>query len=75
MPTKEEIRVFSVSMENLAQKLRCTHIEAIVEHCKQTGFEIEVASSLISPRLKSAIRDEAHSMNMLKKEGNSLPGL
>ena len=73
MPTKEEIKNFSLLIENMARTLRCSHIDAIVEHCKETGFEIEVASSLISPKLKSVIRDEAHSMNMLKKEGASLP--
>ena len=48
-------------------------MEAVLEHCKLTGFEIEVASTLISPRLKSYIRDEALNLNMLKKEGASLP--
>lgn len=57
----------------MARTLQCSHIDAIVEHCKETGFEIEVASSLISPKLKAVIRDEAHSLNMLKKEGASLP--
>lgn len=60
-------------IEQLALRLQCSHIEAIVEHCKETGFEIEVASTLISPRLKSMIRDEAMDANMLKKEGNRLP--
>lgn len=60
-------------IEELARKLQCSHIEAIVEHCKETGFEIEVASTLISPRLKGLIRDEAMDANMLKKEGNRLP--
>lgn len=60
-------------IETLAKKLGCSHIDAIVEHCKQSGFEIELASSLVSPRLKSVIRDEALIMNMLKKEGASLP--
>ena len=73
MPTKEEIKDFSLLIESMARTLQCTHIDAIVDHCKQTGFEIEVASTLISPRLKGIIRDEAHSMNMLKKEGASLP--
>lgn len=73
MPTKEEIREFSTMIEDLSRKLRCTHIDAIVEHCKQTGFEIEVASTLVSQRLKSVIRDEAHNLHMLKKEGNRLP--
>lgn len=73
MPTKEEVRQFSSMIEELARRLQCSHIDAIVEHCKETGFEIEVASSLISPRLKGLIRDEAVSANMLKKEGNRLP--
>ena len=60
-------------IEELARKLQCTHMDAILEHCKETGFEVEVASTLISPRLKNIIRDEAISMNMLKKEGNRLP--
>jgi hypothetical protein len=60
-------------IEELARKLQSSHIDAIVEHCNTTGFEIEVASSLISPRLKGIIRDEAYHMNMLKKDGNRLP--
>jgi hypothetical protein len=60
-------------IEETARRLKCSHIDAIVEHCKETGFEIEVASTLISAKLKSLIRDEAVDMNMLKKEGNRLP--
>lgn len=73
MPTKEEVKQFSQLIEELAKRLQCSHMDAIVEHCNQTGFEIEVAATLISPRLKSVIRDEAHSMNMLKKSGARLP--
>ena len=73
MPTKEEIKAFSIMIEELARRLQTNHIDAIVEHCKESGFEIEVASSLISPRLKGIIRDEAYHMNMLKKDGNRLP--
>ena len=73
MPTKDEVRDFSLLIEKKAIDLQCSHIDAIIEHCKETGLEIEVASSLISPKLKAAIRDEAHSQNMLKKEGAKLP--
>jgi hypothetical protein len=75
MPTKEEIKNFSVLIEELARKLQCSHIEAIVEHCKDTGFEIELASTLVSQRLKSIIRDEALKANLIKREGSKLPGL
>jgi len=67
MPTKTEISDFSRSIEELALKLRCTRMNAILEHCTKTGLEIEVASTLISSALKSRIREEAEESNMLKK--------
>lgn len=73
MPTKDEVRDFSLLIEKKAIDLQCSHIDAILEHCKESGLEIEVASSLISAKLKATIRDEAHSQNMLKKEGARLP--
>lgn len=72
-PSKDEVRDFSLLIEKKALDLQCSHIDAILEHCKETGLEIEVASSMISAKLKSTIRDEAHSQNMLKKEGARLP--
>ena len=67
MPTKEEIRSFSMLIEELAIKLRCSRMDAILEHCKSTGLEIEVASSLISSALKSKIKEEAQELNLIKK--------
>jgi hypothetical protein len=55
-------------IEELAIKLNCTRLDAILEHCKNTGLEIEVASTLISAALKSRIREEAQENNMLKKQ-------
>jgi len=68
MPTKTEISEFSTMIEELAIKLNCTRLDAILEHCKNTGLEIEVASTLISAALKSRIREEAQENNMLKKQ-------
>lgn len=67
MPTKNEISEFSLMIEELAVKLGCTRMDAILEHCKETGLEIEVASSLISAALKGRIREEAQDANMLRK--------
>ena len=67
MPTKEEIKEFSLLIEELANKLRCNHIDAIVEHCKQSGLEIEVASTLVSSALKAKIREDAQDNNMMRK--------
>jgi hypothetical protein len=68
MPTKSEISEFSKLIEELAASLRCSRIDAILEHCKNTGLEIEVASTLISAALKAKIREEAQDNNMLKKQ-------
>ena len=67
MPTKPEISEFSLMIEDLSKKLRCSKMDAILEHCNVTGLEIEVASTLLSSALKSKIREEAQELNMLKK--------
>ena len=67
MPTKEEIKTFSLMIEELAIRLKCNHIDAILEHCNETGLEIELASSLISSALKAKIRDDAQEINLMKK--------
>ena len=67
MPTKDEIREFSLMIEEMASRLKCTGMDAILEHCKQTGMEVEVASTLISTPLKAKIREEAQELNLIKK--------
>jgi hypothetical protein len=67
MPTREEIKKFSNLIEDLADQLHCDYLDAILEHCKDTGLEIEIASTLISPALKSKIREQAENNNLLKK--------
>jgi hypothetical protein len=67
MPTKDEIKDFSMMIEELCIELRCNRMDAILHHCKSTGLEIEVASTLISSALKAKIKEEAQENNMLKK--------
>ncbi len=67
MPNKNEIKQFSEMVEELALKLRCSRMDAILEHCKQTEMEVEVASSLISSALKARIKEEAQELNLIKK--------
>lgn len=66
MPTKTEISEFSLMIDELAEKLRVTRMDAIIHHCEQTGMELEIASSLISSALKAKIREEAESLNLLR---------
>lgn len=67
MPTKEEIKNFSLVIEQMALNLKCSKIDAIVHYCQEMGMEIEVASSLLSSNLKAKIREEAEEANLLKK--------
>jgi Phage late-transcription coactivator len=67
MPTKDEIREFSILIEELAVQLKCSRMDAILHHCQESGLEIEVASTLISSALKSKIKEEAQELNLIKK--------
>lgn len=67
MPTKEEIKKFSLMVEELVSKDGSGYMDAICHYCKETGLEIEVAATLISSSLKSKIREEAQEFNLLKK--------
>ena len=67
MPTREEIKQFSMLIEQMAVEKRLGLMDAICHHCKDTGLEIEVAATLVSSALKAGIRDEAQDLNLLKK--------
>jgi hypothetical protein len=67
MPSRDEIKDFSILVEKLAAEDRLTLMDAICHHCKETGLEIEVAATLISSAMKAKIREEAQELNLLKK--------
>jgi hypothetical protein len=67
MPTKEEIKNFSVLVERIAVEQKLGLMDAICHHCKTTGLEIEVAATLISAALKAKIKEEAQGLNLMKK--------
>jgi len=67
MPTKDEIRDFSMMIKELSINKKLGLMDAICHHCKETGLEIEVAATLISSALKAEIKEEAQDLNLLKK--------
>ena len=73
MPTRDEMAKFAKAIEALVATTDYNYIEAIVEHCRSTGLEIEVAASLINSNLKSKIEANAMDNNMLKEKGSRLP--
>lgn len=66
MPTKEEVKKFSYEIDRLVSVTGYTYLEAIVEHCNNTGLEIEVAATLLTTELKSKIERQALEQNQLK---------
>lgn len=72
MPTKDEMIKFAKAIDEKVAETDYNYIEAIVEYCKETGLEIEVAASLINTNLKSKIESDAMDLNLLPKV-NKLP--
>ena len=73
MPTKDEMNKFARAIDSLVANTDYNYIEAIVEHCKKTGLEIEVAATLINANLKSKIEMDAMDHNLLKEKSARLP--
>jgi hypothetical protein len=73
MPTREEMAKFAKAIDSLVARTDYNYIEAIVEYCKETGLEIEVAATLINQNLKAKIENDAMDNNMLKEKGSRLP--
>jgi hypothetical protein len=73
MPTKDEMKKFAFAIDSMVANTTYTYLEAIVEYCKTTGLEIEVAASLINSNLKTKIESEAMDNNMLKVKDSKLP--
>jgi hypothetical protein len=73
MPTKDEMSKFAKAIDALVANTDYNYIEAIVEYCKQTGLEVEVAASLVNANLKSKLENDAMDNNMLKVKSSRLP--
>ncbi|NBP69789.1 MAG: hypothetical protein EBR30_03390 [Cytophagia bacterium] len=73
MPTKDEMKKFAYAIDSMVANSDYTYLEAIVEYCKETGLEVEVAASLINSGLKAKIESQAMEQNMLKTKTSRLP--
>jgi hypothetical protein len=67
MPTKDEILEFSMMIKGLSVDKRVGLMDAICHYCKESGLEVEVAATLLSSAIKAEIKEEAQSLNLLKK--------
>ena len=72
MTSKDEKNQFSMMIETMALRHGLSHMEAILEHCEQTGLEVEVAAALVNASLKAKLENEAVALRFLPKS-NKLP--
>lgn len=73
MATKDEMAKFAKAIDSIVATTSYNYIEAIVEYCKQTGLEVEMAATLVNANLKSKLENDAMDNNMLKEKGARLP--
>ena len=73
MPTKDEMKKFAFAIDSMVANTDYTYLEAIVEYCKTTGLEVEVAATLVNSSLKTKIESQAMDNNMLKEKDSKLP--
>ena len=78
MNLKEELDIMTpAKFRSLVEKKVAddgiSYIDAIVDVCQKTGFEIESVPKMLTNKTKKILRNEATNMNMLKKKGARLP--
>jgi len=65
---------FSLLIEGIVRKKRCTYMDAVVLYCDENEIDISTVKSMVSKSLKEKIKAEAERLNMLKsKRGGVLP--
>jgi len=67
MATREEISDFSTKILEMADEQGQPCMDVIIQYCSETGIEVEIAATLVSAFLKARIREEAQSVNLIKK--------
>jgi len=60
-------------LEKIRKEKRVSYMDAIVFYCEQNDFELEVAAKILSPHIKSQLRIEAETLNLLKEKRERLP--
>lgn len=66
-PTRDEKNNFSLMIEDLANRLKITHIEAVTHYCEEKNLEVEVAATLVNDSLKSKIESDAQQLRYLPR--------
>ena len=63
----QSAKSFSLAVEKLALKKKITHMEAVLEYCKEHQLEPDSVGRLISKSLKDKIEANARDLNYFPK--------
>jgi hypothetical protein len=64
----ENAKQFSLYIENVVQEKRMTHMDAVLEYCKENFVEPEDISKLINKSLRDKIKVNATELNYFPKQ-------
>ena len=60
-------KTFSLEVETIAREKKITHMEAVLEYCKEHQHEPESVARLVSKGLKDKIEANARDLNYFSK--------
>lgn len=64
---REDSIKFCTSIEALIAEHRMGYMDAIIHLCEKTSIEPEMAATLLNPVIREYVRQEATSLNMIRK--------
>ena len=58
---------FAENIEKLVQTTKMTYIDAVLHYCEENKLEPEIASKMITGKLKQNIQDEAEDLHLIER--------
>lgn len=71
-PTREEVKKFSMKIQELFEKTEMTYLESVVHYCDEIDLELEIAAQLIDESIRSKLEKEAVELSYIKSS-STLP--
>lgn len=63
--------LFYKEIDKLVKNHNLSYMDAVIHYCEKTGMEIETAAQLVKGnfRMKSHLREEGETLNMIERAG------
>lgn len=69
------VKEFTVIIEDMVQKMKCSYLDALTTYSDSNGVEIETVGALVksSHVLKAKLAAESEELNLIQSSGSKLP--